>query len=452
MLERIRGSVRRFISTSFVKSSFVYLSGGVINAVLPVFLLPVLTRYLTPTDYGIVATSTVVVQILTVILGINAYGLIARYHFDNDLEAHRRLISTSILLACVLSVFFTLLFIPGGSVLETVSKFPASWAFVLVIIAFNTVVQNTYLSLVQARGEPRRYVRIQIVSTVLNLGLSLLLVVGMGMDWRGRMLAIVLGGAVIALVGFHGLGSRLHLLRPSFDRSSLRSLLSFGVPLIPHFIGGWVMTMVARLYLNHMASVADTGLFSVGFNVASPIALVVGAGNQAYWPTLFGKLSTGGIDKLRLCRILLLAAGCLPILAVLYGLAARWFLPLIVGPRFYEARNYILWLALAFAMQGVYFIFGNFVVYSKRTSLMAWRADFLGGLASLGLCPLLIHLNGPIGGAQSMFIAFTISMIGCFTASRKAYSMPWTKAALSLIRFESGPRTEGEIVATSEKD
>ena len=47
-------------------------------------------------------------------------------------------------------------------------------------------------------------------------------------------------------------------------------------------------------------------------------------------------------------------------------------------------------------MQGVYFIFGNFVIYSKKTSLMTWRADFLGGIATIILCPLIIKLNGPI--------------------------------------------------------
>jgi O-antigen/teichoic acid export membrane protein len=433
MLDRLRGYVDELSSSSFIRSSFVYLSGGVVNAALPFLLMPILTRYLTPTDYGIVATSTVLIQILTVALGINAFGLIGRYYFDNDVDAHRKLVSTSILLAGFLSVLFTLVVLPAGGLLEQLTKFPASWAVVVVLIALCTIFQNTYLSLVQAKKQPRRYIGIQILSTSLNLGLSLLFVVAMGMDWEGRMLAIVFSAGVIAIVSLHGLVFRLKLLRPVFDRPSLRALLSFGIPLIPHFIGGWVMTMAARLYLNHMATVADTGLFAVGFNVASPIALVIGAMNQAYWPTLFGKLSTPGFDRLRLARILLIGAFVLPLCAVAYGMAARWFLPVIVGPRFYDAANYVLWLALAFAMQGVYFIFANFVVYSKKTSLIAWRADFLGGLAVLGLCPLLIHLSGPIGAAEAMFLAFAVSTLGAFTASRKAYPMPWGEAFLSFV-------------------
>ncbi len=424
----------RIRSSAFVRSSFVYLVGSVMNSALPMLLLPVLTRYLTPTDYGIIATSTVLVQMFTIVLGLNAFGLISRAHFDHDAKAQQRLVSTSISLALILSGFLWVLILPSSNFLESVTKFPASWTSVLILIALISTIQTTYLSLIQARDEPRRYVRLQIVSTTLNLMLSIFFVVAIGMDWRGRMLAIIISGVIIALISLHGLASRLNLLRFSFDKSSLRSLFSFGVPLIPHFIGGWVMTMVARLYLNHLATVADTGLYSVAFSIASPIALIVGAANQAYVPALFSKLSNSVTpDKLRLARILLLGAAALPVLAVFYGVAAYWFLPLLVGPRFHGAAAYVFWLGLGFAVQGVYFIFGNLVVFSKRTSLMSWRADFLGGLAMLVVCPVLIHFNGPIGAAQATAIAFAVSCVGCFTASRVAYPMPWREALFSIM-------------------
>lgn len=434
VMKRVWEKIRQVASSSFVRSSAVYLSGNVLNAALPMLLLPVLTRYLTPTDYGIVATSTVLLQIFTVILGLNAFGLISRSHFDHDERSLQRLVSTSILLALMLSVFLLLVILPTSDVLESLTKFPASWTAVLIIVALSGVVQTTYLALVQARGEPGRYVRLQITATASNLILSVLLVVSLGMDWRGRMLAIVITGVMIAGVSLHGLTSRLNILRVLFDRDSLRSLLSFGIPLIPHFIGGWVMTMVARLYLNNLATVADTGLYSVGFNIASPIALLVGAANQAYVPALFSMLSNeGALNKLRLARVLLLGAALLPVLAISYGMAVSLFVPLLVGPRFYGASEYVLWLGLGFAIQGIYFIFGNFVVYSKRTSLMAWRADFLGGIVMLVACPILIQVNGPIGAAQAAALAFTVSCIGCFTASRIAFPMPWREAAFSLV-------------------
>ncbi len=111
-------------------------------------------------------------------------------------------------------------------------------------------------------------------------------------------------------------------------------------------------------------------------------------------------------------------------------------MPWIVGPDFLRVADYLTWLALAFALQGVYFVFANFVVYSKRTSLLAWRGDFAGGLAILVGCPVLIRMNGPIGAAQATALGFSVSCLGAIVASRRAFPMPWGQAARSLV----GPR------------
>src|SRR5260370_35545132 len=111
------------------------------------------------------------------------------------------------------------------------------------------------------------------------------------------------------------------------------------------------------------------------------------------------------LEKFRLSRMLLLGAAGLLAMAVVYGLTIRLLLPLIVGPRFYASADYVLWLSLAFAVQGVHFIFGNFVVYARRTSLLAWRADFLPGLPTLAPLPPLIRLTVPTGAAQATFSA-----------------------------------------------
>lgn len=424
--------------TPFWKESLVYLCGNLVNAALPVALMPILTRYLSPTDYGIVGTSAVLVQVLSVAMSLNSSGLIVTSQFEGKRENQRRLVSTNLLLAFAFATLLGLWALGAGNLVERATEFPAAWSPAVVLLALTSVIQATYLCLLQARKETTRYVSLQVLSTGLNLGLSLTLVAALGMNWQGRILAMLVAGMVIAGICLHGLVSRLKVLGLTFGRDSLKTLLTFGMPLIPHLLGGWVMTMAPRLFLNQLATVADTGLFSVAFSLASPIAMIAGAANQAYMPALFERLSRPeALDKFRLSRMLLLGAAGLLAMAVVYGLTIRLLLPLIVGPRFYASADYVLWLSLAFAVQGVYFIFGNFVVYARRTSLLAWRADFLAGLATLVLLPLLIRLNGPIGAAQVTFIAFTISCLGGFTASRKAFSMPWAQAARSFAELRT---------------
>ena len=427
-----RAQLAAFLESSFFKGSFIYLSGSVLNAAMPLLIMPVLTRHLTPTDFGLVATATVLTQILSVFIGLNAYGLVARTHFDDDPQNLRNLLSTGMGISAAAGAFFLLVVLLFGQPIARLTEFPAAWLPAVVFLAFATVVQTNYLSLVQARSEPVRYILLQTISGLLNLGLAVWLVVQFRMDWQGRMWALIAAQGVIAVICLRGLIFRLGLLRPRFLRSSYRQLMAFGLPLIPHAIGGWVMTMAARLYLNNMATVGDTGLYSVAFNLTSPLALLIGAANNAYVPALYQHLSRkNGCDKVRLCRILLAVCFAIPFLAILCAAGVRWVLPWIVGERFYGASDYVAWMALTYAIQGIYFIFGNFVVYSKKTSLMTWRADFLGGLVMLITCPLLIWLNGPIGAAQAAFLAAAASALGCISAAQKAYPMPWRQALLS---------------------
>jgi O-antigen/teichoic acid export membrane protein len=434
-LPRITDQVRSIASGKFVKGSMVYLTGNVVNAVLPFMLLPILTRYLTPTDYGLVATSVVLVQVTVTAIGLNTSGLIVQSQFTDDFETRRNLLSTNVLVTSGLAVVFILFTMSGGRLVERLTGFPGAWAPLLIVVALGIVVQQFYLAILQSRDEAKLFVGIQILGNVLNLSVAVLLVVGLGMDWRGRIIATVVGAAAVAAISLHGLRYRLGLLGAIFDRKALKGILHFGVPLIPHTAGGFAMVMAPRLYLNNLATVADTGLFGVAYNLASPIAVVVGAANQAYMPALFSKLV--GLEtaaRLRLSRMLLLGAVTMPCLAVIYAVGTRWILPWIVGPRFLQVSDYVVWLALAFAMQGMYFVFANLVVFSKKTSLMAWRCDFAGGIAVLVGCPVLIGMNGPIGAAQATLLGFTISCVGAFIASRKAFPLPWADALRSLLR------------------
>jgi O-antigen/teichoic acid export membrane protein len=426
-------------SSIFVKDAAVYGMGNIVSALLPLMLLPVLTRYLTPTDYGLVATSVRLVQVTVMAIGLSTSGLIIQSQFTDDFETRKNLLSTNVLIASMLAVALVIVTVAGGDLVEGFTTFPANWTPLLIAVALGLVVQQFYLAILQSRNEAKSFVSIQILGNFLNLSVAVALVVGLGMDWRGRIIATAFGGGVVAAICLHGLIVRLGLLRGIFDGAALKSILDFGVPLIPHVAGGFVMTMGPVFYLNKIAAVADTGLYGVAYNLASPIALVVGAANAAYLPALFSKLvGVQTAERVRLARILMIGAITMPVLAVVYAMGARWILPWIVGPRFLGVADYMVWLALAFAMQGVYFVFANFVVFSRKTPLLSWRGDFAGGLAVLVGCPMLIHLNGPIGAAQATLLGFSVSCLGAFIASRKAFPMPWAEALRSLLKNRAG--------------
>jgi len=427
---------RRLIRPSgFIGSSGIYLFGSVANSLLPLALVPIFTRYLTPEDYGLNATALILMNFFVIGQGLNSYGLVTRNYFDQDSLGLVGLVSTTVWYAVVSSIVLLLCLPLGlGSLIARVSEFPSEWLWAVVVLGLFMVLQNTYRVLLQARREPWHFVFNQTLVTIVSSGVGLWLVVGQGWDWRGRLIGLLLGGCIVSFACLYGLKFRLRLLTFSFSAKYFRAILHFGVPLIPHILGGWVMTMSSRIFLNKMASVADAGFFSLAFSLVAPLIMLIGSVQKTYQPWLFQKLANpGSFDPLKLCRSLIIACCLIMLGGVGFGVLGVLVLPYIAGPNFVLAGPYIFWLSLATAFSGVYFVFGSFVIFSKRTSLMAWRADFLGGLVVLVACPLMILAIGPIGAAIANCLGFAATTIGCISAARIAYPMPWGKALKSFV-------------------
>ena len=74
------------MTKKLLKNSFIYILGDVLNKAVPFFMLPILTRYLTPEDYGIIATFTVLVSFLMVFTGLSIHGSISVNFFKMEKE------------------------------------------------------------------------------------------------------------------------------------------------------------------------------------------------------------------------------------------------------------------------------------------------------------------------------------------------------------------------------
>ena len=63
------------------KNSLIYLLSGVAGKAVPFLLLPVLTRYLTPSEFGLVAIFQLGIQLSQAVSGLSLNVNIPRYFF-----------------------------------------------------------------------------------------------------------------------------------------------------------------------------------------------------------------------------------------------------------------------------------------------------------------------------------------------------------------------------------
>jgi len=409
---------------SLARSSGTYALANLINSAIPFLLLPVLTRYLTPFDYGIVAMFQVLLGILGSFTGLSVHGAVARHYYERENLDFPNYVGNCFLILGGSASLVALVVWALARPISRLSEFPATWLWAVVLVCVGQFVVLVFLAICQVRVKPFAYGRFQISLTLVNVILSLVFVVLLGMGWQGRVLGQVLAYAGFATLAFWVL-RKDGWVRLTFRKEYFRSALHFGVPLIPHAFGMWAITMTDRVLITRMVSVSDTGVYVVGAQIGMIIGVCQDAFNRAWVPWLYEKLKredpvwNAKIVKITYCYDVIIV-----VVALLLAWIAPWFLKFYVGKSFVGAGKYVFWIALGYAFNGMYKMLSGYIFYEKKTALLS-IVTFITAITNLIVSYVLIKENGPIGAAQGTMIAFAISFVLTWFLANKVLKMPW---------------------------
>lgn len=391
---------------------------------VPFILLPVLTRYLSPADYGIISIFAVFTSILGVFISLETHGAISVKFFKISREQLKIYIANVLLIVAITTSIVLLIVIIFHTYITDLLALPTEWViigvFVTVLIFFTTI----NLILWQSEHKPFPLGIYQISESVFNLSLSLVLIVGFGMGWRGRLIATSVAALLFGFLSFTLLFKR-NYLNLKLSKPYLKDALNFGVPLLPHALSTWVRTGIDRVFLTMLISTTATGLYTVGFQIASVIMVITTAFNKAYTPFLFEKLKDITLSQKKvLVKYGYLYFLGLLILATGLSITGPYIVDIFLGKEFIESQEYITWFAFGFAFYGMYSMLVNYIFYTQKTIYLSY-VTFSIGLLHVGLSYLFITYNGTIGAVQATAIISFITFIAVWWLSNKLYPMPW---------------------------
>ena len=406
------------------KNTFIYTSTNVINKAIPFFLLPIMTRYLTPTDYGIVATFNVLLAVMVVFVGLSMHGAINVNFFKlNKGELKNYIGNVFLILFSSFLLVFTIVYILKSN-FSFFTKFPENWISFIVIIALCQAIYSINIGLWQVEQKSLPYGLFQISKTMLNVSLSVIFVVLLCWGWQGRILGVIITSVIFGLLSIFVIYKREYI-KFSFNKKYIKDALFFGVPLIPHALGGWIITGIDRIFINSMVGIDATGIYTVGYQVGMIIGLLAHSFNLAWSPFLFEKLKGNNyLTKVKIVKFTYLYDVGIIVLALALSFIAPYFLKFFVSENFYFAYKYVLWIALGYAFQGMYFMVVNYIFYVKKTYILAWVTFSSAGI-NIILNYFFIKANGAIGAAQATTITFFVQFIMVWILSAKVYKMPW---------------------------
>lgn len=411
---------------SVVKHSVVYLGSSVLNKSIPFLLLPILTKYLSPSEYGTLAIFQLIVTFHTAFIGMNLHMNISKNFFKYSHEQIAKLIGNILFVLSLSTLLFFILVFVITLFFDEVFSIPAQWIQLMPILSFMFMVNTMNLTILRNEGKAYTFGIFEIANTAVNMSVTVLLLVIFHYGWYSQAIGITTTYFLFFTIGFIYMKKR-NYLSFELDRNEIRSILMLSMPLIPHVLGGIVIAMSDRLFIEKMVSLEMVGIYSIGYMFGMIVMLFTDAFTKAWSPWFYKSLANPTDDKkIKIVRYSYIYILSIFILAIFISLIAELIMPYFVNEKFYQAKEFILWIALGYAVHGTYKIFFLYLVHISKTLFLA-ISTITAALVNLVLNYVFIKAFGAIGAAYATIAAFSISATLVFWYQNKNFYMPWGK-------------------------
>jgi O-antigen/teichoic acid export membrane protein len=407
----------------------IYIGAAIANSAIPFLLLPLLTRWLGPADFGVVGIFVALVNVLGAVVGLSSHGLISVVYYREGPGALPAQVGASLGIVAASSVAVMIFLWAARDVISAGTGVTSGMLWTIAVASAGQFVVTICLTVFQTRQKPFSYAAIQLgyaaalaVATIVLVGLA-------GLGWEGRALAQVCAASLLAAAGLLWL-SLARDIDWSVRRWRLRDALSFGLPLLPHGIAAVSMASIDRVALGSAVSPAGIGYYYLAVQIGTLITVCATALNQAWLPWLYEKLAREDAEADReVVRAVYVIFALTVTGAAGLALLAPILIPLVAGPGYEPATLLLMILAPAFAFNGMYFFVSGFLFFERRTGLLAAITVSVAALQAM-MSFAFAHWGGAVGVAWATFASFFLYFVSVWVASQRVHAMPWTGTAI----------------------
>lgn len=406
--------------------AIIYLIANLLNAVIPFALLPLLTRVLSPNEYGEIAMFQTVTAALSAFIGLSVQGAALRKFYDKNKNQNLAdFIGTCLQILIITSIFVIILIYIFSDVLNYYTKINLNWLLFAVVVCVSDFLVQIRLSQWQIRGKAIHFGVLQITRTIFNVVLSLIFIMLMLKGADGRILGITYAAIVFGFITILSLRHDKLINFFQFRLDYFKEALSFGIPLIPHVSGALLISASDRFYINAALGSQSTGIYMVSVQLAMVFAIVFDSFNRAFAPWLYEQLGKPILaTQIKIVRFTYVYFILLILLIPLAFLLGPHLLIFIAGDNYAAAGEIIGLLVTGQIFGGMYMMVTNYVFYSKRTGYLS-LITILSGLFNLMLLNLLLPRLGLGGAALAFTISMFIQFILTWFLAAKRFPMPW---------------------------
>jgi O-antigen/teichoic acid export membrane protein len=436
---------------SLVKDSAVYAVGVIATQLVGFIMIPIYTRVLTPADYGVIETTTRIVDVINLLLALGlAEALLRHYYVAQTEEDRRRLIATTFsfnLMVIVVGCTLTLPLAPQLARLafghERYSTYVAVW---LAAMLLNNLA-DLPLTLWRAEGKPWRFTGISVCRLLTQVTANIILVVLLRWGvWGVAMSNFINAAAWSTLLGI-AVRRKYGIL---LDISWLRSVLRYGLPLVPATFSQFILHYSDRFFLARYATESELGLYSLAYRFGMLVSISMRVVVTAWYPWVFSTAKSSQ-DTTSVRRAAALVLVVLAMIAGTLMLCTEIVLRLMSAPRFWQASQYVSLIAAGCWFFAAHIPWSVGARLANRTEVVAKAHLFTAGASLLGYA-WFIPRYGAWGAAVMTLLSFVCLSLTCLIWSERTKPVRQDVHAISFALLLLAASAGGDAILRARGD
>ena len=443
----VLGYLKRLLTTGAA-----YQFGDIVAKGLALITLPLYTRHLSPGAYGAAEALLTAVILASILLRVGVQEAFIRFYFDDSDPARReriaRTATATVAWSTTLAALLALAF--SGEISRVLLSFHDPLLIDCAVLGM-WAFTNLEMAYAQLRVDERTrvYVYASGANTALSVTFTVALVVFAGQGARGLLLGNFGATALIVLGLWWVLRRRISL---RVNVADLRAMLRFGLPTVPADASVYALQVVDRFYLFRVYSHSAAGLYAVAIKLATVVFVAV-RGFQYAWPPLAYSIESdeeaGRLYSL-VTTYYALATGAVVCAVALLG---RWIVRLLAAERYFGAYRALPWLALGWALYGLFLVFVTIAGRARVTTRTLIAA--LAGLAvNVALLLTLVPASGAglgiAGAGLALCGAYAAMLVVTYRLTRGLFRVGFEWARLAQLTLVlAGVAVSGELILPS---
>lgn len=416
----------RDIVKTISRHGAVYAVGWMAGSLVSLIMLPIYTRYLTTSDYGVLSLLDKTMSIVRILVMVGVVSAVARfYHFSEDADGRRRVVSTAFWLVLASTVVWLGVCLGLAAPLSRLVLGEVGYAplvgLAVIVVAIECLL-SVQMAALQAAKRSRVFLVYALCRLATGVAANVVFIVVLRLGVVGMLLGnvvssgLALAVALVQLTHENGLG---------VDRALVRRMLVFGLPLVPAGLAATVMHNADRYLLRYFTDLQQVGLYELGYKLPFMLnSFILGTFALVWSSATMYEVARLPDARVLFARIALYFMMVYATAQIVLAALAVPIVRVLAPPEYFDAYRVMPVVSLGCVVYAMHMFFAVGVYLRSKTWILPF-VYVMAGAVNVAANVLLIPRFGYMAAAWVTVATYAVFSLGGYAVYRRFYAIPF---------------------------